>query len=99
VVITYRYGCVAVMAEQSGGETFVGRLPEIDAVSPLGWTDAVIAGYAVRMLDGEPPAACLRFGLGCGAANLIGYGAGVFSPGEAQRFAGLVELEEVRTEA
>jgi 1-phosphofructokinase family hexose kinase len=99
VVVTYRYGCVAVMAEQLGGGTFVGRLPEIDVVSPLGWTDAVIAGYAVRMLEGEPVPACLRFGLGCGAANLIGYGAGVFSPGEAQRFADQVELEEVRTEA
>jgi 1-phosphofructokinase family hexose kinase len=99
VVITYRYGCVAVMAERDGGGTFVGKLPEVDAISPLGWTDALVAGYAVRMLEGEPAAACLRFGLGCGAANLIGYGAGVFSPADAERFAGQVELEEVQTEA
>lgn len=99
VVITYLYGCVAVMSERDGGKTFVGKLPEVDVVSPLGWADALVAGFAVRMLEGESAAGCLRFGLGCGAANLIGYGAGVFSPADAERFAVQVELKEVPAEA
>ncbi len=67
-------------------------------VSPLGWGDALVGGYAVRLLEGDSPAECLRFGLGCGAANLVGYGAGVFSPADAEKFAKMVELEEVSAE-
>jgi hypothetical protein len=36
--------------------------------------------------------------LGCAAANLIGYGAGAFSPADAEKFAKMVELEEVSAE-
>jgi 1-phosphofructokinase family hexose kinase len=95
VVITHRYGCVAELADGDRSRTFVGKMPAVDVVSPLGWGDALVAGYAVRLLEGDSPADCLRFGLGCGAANLIGYGAGVFLPADAERFARLVELEEV----
>jgi 1-phosphofructokinase/tagatose 6-phosphate kinase len=98
VVITRRYGCVAEMAEGAGSRTYVGRMPSVDVVSPLGWGDALVGGYAVRLLEGDSPAECLRFGLGCGAANLVGYGAGVFSPADAERFAEQVELEEVSAE-
>ena len=75
------------------------KLPDLDMVSPLGWTDALIAGYAVHLLEGDSPEECLRFGLGCGAANLMTWGAGVFSPADAERFAKLVQLEEVSAEA
>jgi fructose-1-phosphate kinase PfkB-like protein len=98
VVITYRYGCVAVMAEGDGSRTFIGKIPAVDVVSPLGWGDALVGGFAVRLLEGDSHADCLRFGLGCGAANLIDYGAGVFSPADAERLSRLVELEEVSTE-
>ena len=100
VVITYRYGCIAVMAD--------GRrqpdLPGQDAAGGRG----VVAGLdrrtrrraiAVRLLAGDPPGECLRFGLGCGAANLVSYGAGVFSPSDAERLTELVELEEVSAES
>ncbi|OFW56517.1 MAG: hypothetical protein A2133_03285 [Actinobacteria bacterium RBG_16_64_13] len=99
VVITYRYGCVAVMAEGDGSRTFVGTIPPVDVVSSLGWGDALVGGFAVRLLEGGSHPECLRFGLGCGAANLIDYGAGVFSPADAERLAERVELEEVSTEA
>jgi 1-phosphofructokinase family hexose kinase len=99
VVITYRYGCVAVMAEGDGCRTFVGKIPAVDVVSPLGWGDTFAGGFAVRLLEGDSPEDCLRFGLGCGAANLIDYGAGVFSSADAERLADLVELEEVSAES
>ncbi|MBN1319749.1 MAG: hypothetical protein JXA87_02805, partial [Thermoleophilia bacterium] len=95
VVITHRYGCVAQIAEGEEIRTYVGNMPSIDVVSPLGWGDALVGGYAVRLLEGERPADCLRFGLGCAAANLVAYGAGVFYPADAERFADMVELEEV----
>jgi fructose-1-phosphate kinase PfkB-like protein len=98
-VLSYRYGCVALLAEGEARRAFVGRLPDLDIVSPLGWTDALIAGYAVHLLEGHSPVECLRFGLGCGAANLMTWGAGVFSPADAERYAQLLEIEEVSTEA
>jgi len=97
VVITYRYGCVAVLRENGASRTVVGRMPKVDVVSPLGWGDALAGGYVVRMLDGDAPSESLRFGLGCATANLIRYGAGVFSASDAVEFAKAVELEEVPT--
>jgi fructose-1-phosphate kinase PfkB-like protein len=98
VVITFRYGCVAEVADGEGTRTFIGKMPAVDIVSPLGWGDALVGGYAARMLEGATPAECLRFGLGCAAANLIRYGAGVFSPADATELAEAVELEEVPAE-
>jgi 1-phosphofructokinase family hexose kinase len=99
VIITHRYGCVAELAEDAVSRAFAGTMPEVDVVSPLGWNDALVAGYAVRLLEGDSPAECLRFGLGCGAANLARYGAGVLLPADAERFAQAVQLEEIQTEA
>jgi fructose-1-phosphate kinase PfkB-like protein len=95
VVITHRYGCVAQLAQAEGNRTFVGTMPAVDVVSPLGWNDALVAGYAVRLIEGDLPEECLRFGLGCGAANLISYGAGVLLAADAERYARMVTLEEV----
>ncbi|MCE5253350.1 MAG: 1-phosphofructokinase family hexose kinase [Actinomycetia bacterium] len=95
VVITYRYGCVAELAEGEGSRTFIGSVPDLDIVSPLGWGDSIVGGYAVRLLEGDSPADCLRFGLACGAANVMRYGAGVFWPADLERVLELVELEEV----
>jgi len=99
VVITYRYGCVAAMADGDGSRIFLGKIPPVEVVSSLGWGDTFTAGFAVRLLEGDSPAECLRFGLGCGAANLVSYGAGVFSSTDAERLAELVELEEVSAES
>ena len=44
-----------------------------------------------------PRSACASV-LGCAAANLVRYGAGVFSPADAERLAKRVELEEVPAE-
>jgi 1-phosphofructokinase family hexose kinase len=98
VVITYRYGCVAEIADGDGSRTFVGKIPDVDVISPLGWGDTFVGGYAVRLLEGDSPAECLRFGLGCAAASLIRYGAGVFWPADVERLAEAVELEEVSAE-
>jgi len=98
VVITHRYGCVAMLEVEGKVLDLVGKMPEIDVVSPLGWNDALVAGYAVRLLEGDSATECLRFGLGCGAANLASYGAGVLKPEEAERFTAAVELKEIGAE-
>jgi 1-phosphofructokinase family hexose kinase len=98
IVITFRYGCVAELAEGDGSRTFIGRMPAVDVVSAMGWGDALVGGYAVRLMEGDAPTECLRFGLGCAAASLTRHGAGVFAPNDAAELAGAVELEEVPTE-
>jgi fructose-1-phosphate kinase PfkB-like protein len=98
VVVTFRYGCVAELAVEGGSRTFVGTMPKVDVISPMGWGDALVGGYAVRLMEGDAPLECLRFGLGCAAANLIRYGAGLFSPADAVELARGVELEEVPAE-
>jgi len=98
VVMTYHYGCVAELAVGDESRVYLSRVPDVGMVSPLGWHDTLVGGYAVRLLEGDSPVDCLRFGLGCAAANLTEYGAGVFSPADAERFAEMVELEEVPAE-
>lgn len=97
-VITSRYKCVAHLAVGEERHTYVATAPPVQVVSPMGWGDALVGGYCVRMLEGDSPAECLRFGLGCGAANLTRYGAGVFSPDEAVELAGRVDIREVPAE-
>jgi 1-phosphofructokinase family hexose kinase len=98
VVITFRFGCVAELDFGDHHRTYIGRMPDVETLSPLGWGDALVGGYAVKLIDGEGPEECLRFGLGCATANLIRYGAGVFLPSDAERLAKRVELEEVPAE-
>ncbi len=95
VVMTFRFGCVAELDHGGTYRTFIGRMPDVETLSPLGWGDALVGGYAVKLMDGQPPEQCLRFGLGCAAANLTRYGAGVFLSSDADRLAKQVELEEV----
>jgi fructose-1-phosphate kinase PfkB-like protein len=95
VVITSRYGCVARLQDGDRSRAFIARLPEVEVLSPMGWGDALVGGYCVRMMEGDTPEECLRCGLGCGAANLIRYGAAVFSAADAVDLAERVEIEEV----
>jgi 1-phosphofructokinase family hexose kinase len=98
VIITYRFGCIAVLDIEGTHHTYIATMPDVDTLSPLGWGDALVGGYAVKLMDGEAPLECLRFGLGCAAANLIRYGAGVFLPSDAEKLAKRVEFEEVPAE-
>ena len=99
VIITHRYGCVAQLVEEGETHSFVGTMPELDVVSPLGWNDALVAGFAVKLLEGGSLSECLRYGLGCGTANLARYGAGVLLAADAEKYTRSVRLEEVETEA
>lgn len=97
-VMTSRYRCIAHLADDGEMRTYLATAPPVEVISPMGWGDALVGGYCVRMLEGDSPAECLRFGLGCGAANLTRFGAGVFSPDEAAELATLVDIEEVHPE-
>jgi 1-phosphofructokinase/tagatose 6-phosphate kinase len=97
-VMTSRYRCVAQLAEDGRPRHYVAVAPKVEIVSPMGWGDALVAGYCCRMLEGDAPVDCLRFGMGCAAANLTRFGAGAFSVEEATELAKRVDLQEVPAE-
>jgi 1-phosphofructokinase family hexose kinase len=94
-VITYRHGCVAELDDAGKTVTVKARAPRVEAVSAVGSGDALVGGYAARMLEGDAPVDCLRHGMACAAANALRYGAGVFDPSDARRLMDAVEIEEV----
>jgi 1-phosphofructokinase family hexose kinase len=95
-VVETKYGCWAELPNgDSGYVTLAGKAPEVEPISAVGSGDALVGGYAARMLEGQPPSECLRFGLACWAANMLRYGAGVFSAEDAARLSSAVLLDEV----
>jgi fructose-1-phosphate kinase PfkB-like protein len=56
----------------------------------------VLAGFVAAQEAELRPEECLRRALACGAANSQTVGAGVFDPRDVPRFAGMVEVQEIR---
>jgi len=94
-VVTHKRGCVAELDEGDRVATVIGRAPVVEAVSAVGSGNALVGGYAAKLLEGWAPIDCLRYGLACAAANTLSYGAGVFSVEDADRLLEAVGIEEV----
>ena len=95
------HGREVVAAEIQGEKglvTLVAKPPRADVVSAVGSGDSLLGGYAAARIEGRPAAEALRFGIGCAVANTLCYGAGIFSPDDALRFAEQVEWEDVEVE-
>jgi tagatose 6-phosphate kinase len=96
-LIKSRLGCVAQISTPTGVRTILGRAPRVEALSPVGSGDAILGGYAFKLIEGAPPEECIRFALACAAANVLRPGAGVFGSEDAHGLVAGVELEEVET--
>jgi 1-phosphofructokinase family hexose kinase len=95
-VIKSRQGCAAQVVDADGRvRSFIGKAPQVTAVSPVGSGDALVGGYAVALHRDMDPPECLRLALACSAANTLRAGAGVFYPEDVDRLAELVEIDEV----
>ncbi len=94
-VVHSKERCVAQLESPEGVKTCVNHSLDLQVVSAVGSGDALLGGFAAKMLDGWSAYECLRFGLGCAAANTLKFGAGVFSLEDAIHYADLVEVEEV----
>ena len=95
VILVSRYRCVARLAEGEIYRTYLATAPNVEVLSPMGWGDALVAGYCTRMVEGDSPVDCLRFGLACGAANLTSFGAGLFSAEEARSLVEHIDIQEL----
>jgi len=101
VVITLKTGCYALLSPGARGSHKMYRawIPRVEAVSAVGSGDAFLAGFVSAQFAERPEADCLRHGLAVGAANTQTVGAGVFDPRDVPRYAGMVEVEQIRPRA
>jgi 1-phosphofructokinase/tagatose 6-phosphate kinase len=95
VVITRENGCFALVRDAGQLHRFHVEVDLVEAVSPVGSGDALVAGYLAARARGKGPEEALRQGVGCGTANALVVGAAVFDPREAARFASRARVREV----
>jgi 1-phosphofructokinase family hexose kinase len=96
VIITMPDGCFARVKHGRRIRVFHASIPLIETVvSTVGSGDAFLAGFIASRFQRTEVPDCLRFGLACGAANTLRYGAGVFDPNELERLHKTTEVTEV----
>ena len=98
-IMTADDGCFAMVAEEGGSQLYRLRVDPLEAYSAVGSGDAFLAGYVAARYTGRPPAACLRFGVACGAESTQHIGAGVIDPREAERLESEIAIEPVEIPA
>ena len=96
VLITLRTGCYALLRSGRNRRLYRAWIPRLEAVSAVGSGDALLAGFLSAWQAERDPEECLRMALGCGAANTQHVGAAVFEPRDVSRYAGMVEVQEIR---
>jgi 1-phosphofructokinase len=90
VVITLgQEGAIAAQARQAWHIT----APHVQALSPVGSGDAMMAGLTVALSRGEPLPDATRYGIAIGAANTLTLGSACFDPGAIPQ---LLEQSEIR---
>jgi len=97
VLITLRTGCYALLRTGRGrSQMYRAWIPQVEAVSSVGSGEALLAGFVAAQAAEMRPEECVRRALACGAANSQTVGAGVFDPRDVSRFAGMVEVQEIK---
>jgi 1-phosphofructokinase len=84
-------GAVAV----GPGETLRGYVPRVEAKSPVGAGDSLVAGVLLRLADGEGLAAGLQLGMAAGAATALTPGTMLCRKEDVERLLPLVRVERL----
>ena len=95
VLLTLETGCYALLRDDRRPRRYRALVPRLEAVSPLGSGDVLLAQFLAARRAGQPAEDALRLAVGAGAASISEVGAGRFDPREAQRLAGDVEVHEL----
>jgi tagatose 6-phosphate kinase len=77
------------------GERYRAVPPPICEVNPVGSGDALVAGFAIGLLEGMPLDETARLAVAMGTANAMSWDIGHFSPEEVRRVMGRVQVERV----
>ncbi len=84
-IVTTASGCVAIAGEPHGKESYEVSIEPLATVASVGSGDAFLAGYVTARRAGRDPAACLAYGVACGAESTQHLGAGMLEPIEVER--------------
>jgi 1-phosphofructokinase family hexose kinase len=95
IIITHDSGCFALFREERERRRFQVRAPKLEAVSPVGSADVLLAGFFAADAAGRPLEEALRSAVAAGAASTLAVGAGMFEPREAGRLLPTVEAVEL----
>ena len=76
-----------------GGRTLKCTPPKIQEVNPVGSGDALVAGFAVGLMEGMDLEEMCRLGVGAGAANATSWDIGHCTREEIERYAEMVRIE------
>jgi 1-phosphofructokinase family hexose kinase len=95
VIITHESGCFALFRAERDRHRFRVRAPELEAVSPVGSADVLLAGFIAAEAAGKTVEEALRSAVAAGAASTLAVGAGLFEPREAGRLLPGVEAVEL----
>jgi 1-phosphofructokinase/tagatose 6-phosphate kinase len=95
VLITLTAGCYALLREEREVELFHASVPRVEALSPAGAGDVLLAGFIAARLEDLPGDEALRRAVAAGAAAVQEVGAGRFEPRELQRLAEGVRVDEL----
>jgi 1-phosphofructokinase/tagatose 6-phosphate kinase len=95
VLIGEGSGCFALFREERERRRFRVVAPKLDAVSPVGSADVLLAGFIAAQVAGRPLEEALRSAVAAGAASTLAVGAGRFEPREAGRLLPGVEVVEL----
>jgi len=77
------------------GQLFRCTPPKVDEVNPVGSGDALVAGFAVGLMEGMDLEETCRLAVGAGTANATSWDIGRCSRDEIERHAALVKIERL----
>jgi 1-phosphofructokinase family hexose kinase len=95
VLIAEASGCFALFREERERRRFHVIAPQLEAVSPVGSADVLLAGFIAAQVAGRPLEEALRSAVAAGTASTLAVGAGRFEPREAGRLLPSVEAIEL----
>ena len=79
----------------AGGIYYKITAPMLQVINPIGSGDAIAAGYALKILQGETESRAARFAIACGAANVLTELAGHIKKNDVERIYKQVKIEQV----
>lgn len=94
-LITLPDGCAAALRDGNGIVVRRARIPQREALAPIGSGDAFLAGFLAARYQGRTDVDALRYAVACGADSTQRLGAGVVDPDEVSRLSEMVELTEL----
>jgi 1-phosphofructokinase family hexose kinase len=96
VLITLVSGCYALLREEREVERFHAAIPTVEALSPAGSGDVLLAGFLAARIEDRLPEEAIRRAVAAGAAAVQEVGAGRFEPRELTRLAEGVRVDRLQ---